>query len=40
MSNLKIEMSRAQLALGTDIGIHAGTFVANGCVKDAADTMM
>jgi len=26
MSNLKIEMGCAQLALGTDVGIHAGAF--------------
>jgi hypothetical protein len=26
MSNLEIEMGCAQLALGADVGIHAGTF--------------
>ena len=40
MSNLKIEMSCAQLALGTDVGIHAGAFVADGCSKNSADALV
>jgi hypothetical protein len=40
MSNLEIEMGCAQLALGTDVGIHAGTFAADGCLKDFANTIM
>jgi len=40
MSNLKIEMGCAQLTLGTDIGIHAGAFAADGCLKNSADAIM
>ena len=40
VSNLKIEMGCAQLALGTDIGIHAGAFAANACPKNSADAMI
>jgi hypothetical protein len=40
MSNLKIEMSCAQLALGADVGIHAGAFAADGCPKKSADAMI
>jgi hypothetical protein len=32
MGNLKIEMSCAQLALGTNVGIHTGAFAADGCL--------
>jgi hypothetical protein len=40
MSNLEIEMSRAQLTLGTDVGIHAGAFAADGCPKYSLDVVM
>jgi len=40
MSNLKIEMSCAQLALRADVGIHAGAFVADGCPENSADAMI
>jgi len=40
MSNLKIEMSCAQLALGADVGIHAGAFAADGCPKNSADVII
>jgi len=40
MSNLKIEMGCAQLALGTNVGIHAGAFAADGCPKNSADAMV
>ena len=40
MSNLKIEMGCAQLALGADVGIHAGAFAADGCPKNSADIIM
>ena len=40
MSNLKIEMGCAGFALGTDVGIHAGALVADGCLKNVADTIM
>jgi len=40
MSNSKIEMSCAQLALWADIGIHAGAFAANGCPEDSADAVI
>jgi len=40
MSNLKIEMGCAQLALGADVGIHAGAFAADSCPKNSADAMI
>jgi len=40
MSNLKIKVSCAQLALGADVGIHAGAFAADGCPKNSADAMI
>ena len=40
MGNLKVEMGCAQLALGADVGIHAGAFAADGCLKDFANTIM
>ena len=40
MGNLKVEMSCAQLALGADVSIHAGAFVANGFPKNSADAIM
>jgi hypothetical protein len=40
MSNLEIKMGCAQLALGTDVGIHAGAFAADGCLKNSVDTIM
>jgi hypothetical protein len=40
MSNLKIEMGCAQLALGADVGIHAGALAANGCPKNPTNTVM
>jgi len=40
MSNLKIEMGCAQLALRADIGIHAGAFAADGCPKNSEDAMI
>ena len=40
MSNLKIGMGCAQLALGADIGVHAGAFAADGCPKNSADAMI
>src|SRR3972149_1445918 len=40
MSNLKVRMSCAQLALGADVGIHAGAFAADGCLKNPADAMI
>jgi len=40
ISNLKIEMNCAQLALGADVGIHAGAFSADACPKNSADAMI
>jgi len=40
MSNLKIELGCAQLALGTDVGIHAGALAADACPKNFADAMI
>jgi len=40
MSNLKIEMGCAQLALGTDVGIHAGAFAADGCPRNPMNAMI
>ena len=40
VSNLEIKMSCAQLALGTDVGIHTGAFAADGCPKNSADAIM
>lgn len=40
MSNLEIGMCCAQPALGADVGIHAGTFAADGCPKNFADALM
>ena len=40
MSNLKIEMGCAQLALGADVGIHAGAFATNACPKNSADALI
>jgi len=40
MSNLKIEMGCAQLALGADAGIHACAFAADGCPKNSTNTVM
>jgi len=40
MSNLKIEMGCAQLALGADVCIHTGALAADGCPKNFADTMI
>ena len=40
MSNLEIEMGRARFAIGTNIGINAGAFAADGCPKNPANTVM
>jgi len=40
MSNLKIEMGCAQLALGADVGVHAGAFAADGCPENSADALI
>jgi hypothetical protein len=40
MSNLKIGAGCAQLALGTDVGIHAGAFAGDGCLENSADAMI
>jgi len=40
MSNLKIEMCCAQLALGADVGIHTGALASDGCPKNFADAMI
>ena len=40
MGNLEIEMGGAQLALGADVGIDAGALAADGCSKNAANTVM
>jgi hypothetical protein len=40
MSNLKIEVSLAKLALGADIGIHAGALAPDGCLKNPANTVI
>jgi len=40
MSNLEIGMGCAQLALGTDVGIHAGAFAADGCLKNPTNAVM
>jgi len=40
MGNLKIGMGCAQLALGADVGIHAGAFAANACPKNSADALI
>jgi len=40
MSNLEIKMCCAQFALGTDVGIHAGAFAADGCSKNSADALI
>jgi hypothetical protein len=38
--NLKIEMGCAQLALGTDVGIHTGALASDGCPKNPTNTVM
>jgi len=40
MSNLKIEMGCAQLALRADVGIHAGALVSDACPKNPTNTVM
>jgi hypothetical protein len=40
MSNLKVRMGCAQLALRTDVGIHAGAFAADGCLKNPTDALI
>jgi len=40
MSNLKIEMGCAQLALRADVGIHAGAFAADGCPENSTDALI
>jgi len=40
MSNLKIKMGCAQLALGADVGVHAGDFAADACPKNSADALI
>ena len=40
MSNLEIEMGCAQFAFGSDVGIHAGAFAADGPPKYPADVVM
>jgi len=40
MSNLKIEVGCAQLALGTDVSIHAGAFADYGCPENSADALI
>ena len=40
MSNLKIKMSCAQLALGADVGIHAGALASDGHPKKPRNTVM
>ena len=40
MSNLEIRMRCAQLALGADVGIHAGAFAVDGCPKNLPDVVM
>jgi len=40
MSNLKIKMGCAQLALGADVGIHAGALASDGCLKNSADALI
>ena len=40
MSNIKIKMSCAQLALRADVGIHAGAFAADACPNNSADALM
>jgi len=40
MSNLKIEMGCAQLALGSDVGIHAGALASDGCPENSADALI
>jgi len=40
MSNLKIKVSCAQLALRADVDIHAGAFAADACPKNPADALM
>jgi hypothetical protein len=40
MSALEIEMSCAQLALRADVGIHAGAFAADGCLKNPGDALI
>jgi hypothetical protein len=40
MSNLKIEMSCAELALRAVVGVHAGAFAADACPKNSANAMI
>jgi len=40
MSDFEIKVGCAQLALGTDVGIHAGAFAADGCPENSADAIM
>jgi len=40
MSNLEIGVSCAQLALGADVGIHAGAFAANGCLENPTNVLI
>jgi hypothetical protein len=39
MSDPKVKMGCAQLALRANVGIHAGAFAADGCLKDSVDAM-
>jgi len=39
MSNLKIGMGCAQLALRADVGIHAGAFTADVCLKNPTNAV-
>ena len=39
VSNLEITMSCAQLALRTDVGVHARPFAIDGCPENFADAM-
>jgi hypothetical protein len=40
MSNPKVEMGCAQLALGADVSVHAGAFAAYRCSEGFTDTIM
>jgi len=40
MSNFEIEMRCAQCAVRANIGVNAGAFAADGCLKNLADTVM
>ena len=40
VSNLETEMGRARFAIGADIGVNAGAFAVDGCLKNSVEIVM